>query len=317
LIEDGSPNPAVLGRHRRLLRLADDRGVLTGFALDHRDSFIAALTRAGLGGVDPALAAQLKQALFRALAGAASAVMVDAEIGRPSLNAATIPADVALIMPLEAQGYEQQGDRRLTELMANFTPSTALALGADACKLLVPIRPDIEALATAQYATVREARDRCHAVGLPIVVEPVVYRLSSESEGDYSGQYTDLVIQAAGTIAELGPDLLKLPFPVLAGAGESGEAGGAGAADAGRRLAGTIGATPWVLLGAGVSQETFLWQLGHAGRAGASGFLVGRSIWADCLTRDPARTEALARQLGLPRLQACATLANEVCRPLG
>ncbi len=309
----GSSDVAALGRGHRLRRLADDDGLLLGLALDHRDSFMAALARAGLADADPGQAARLKQSLLRALAGSASAVMVDAEIGWPSLAEATIPARVGLIMPLEAQGYEQQGDERLTALMADFTPSTALALGADACKLLVPIRPDLEALAAAQYATVSAAIGLCHDAGLPIVVEPVVHRLTSEAEHEYAGRYTELSLYAAAAIAMLGPDLLKLPFPIPSQAGQAPDDAAAAAC---RQLAAAAGAVPWVLLGAGVSQETFLWQLGHAGRAGAIGFLVGRSIWTDCLTDDPVRTEALAREMGLPRFEACIALARQACRPL-
>ncbi len=312
MIELGASDLAALGRHHRLERLLDVDGRLMGLALDHRDSFMTALARAGLADVELDLAARLKQGLFRALAGSASAVMVDAEIGWPSLAEATIPARVGRVMPLEAQGYEQQGDERLTELMADFTPSTALTLGADACKLLVPIRPDAEALAAAQYATVAAAVTLCHEAGLPIVVEPVLYRLTSETEDAFAGRYTELSLYAAAAIAVLGPDLLKLPFPVSS---QPGQGPDDAAADACRRLADAAGPVPWTLLGAGASHETFLWQLGHAGRAGAIGFLVGRSIWADCLTDDPVRTEALAREIGLPRFEACVALARQVCRP--
>jgi sulfofructosephosphate aldolase len=301
------------GRRRRLRRLAGPDGLILGLAIDHRATFQVALRNSGLGGLEPSMAGRLKQVLIRVLCTSASAVMVDAEIGLPVLLDGSVPPGVGIVMPLEAQGYEQQGDDRTTELMTNFSPRTALAFGADSCKLLVPIRVDRPAQVEIQLAVVGEAIAQCHAIGMPIVVEPVVFRLEGEDETTYADGYTDLVIQATSQVAALDPDLLKLPFPWLAGRNGLDDRSAAAAC---QRLADVVGPRPWVLLGAGTSIATFLWQLEHAGRASASGFLVGRSIWSDVLAADPGRSEALARSLALPRFMDCVATARRSCRPM-
>jgi tagatose 1,6-diphosphate aldolase len=50
---------------------------------------------------------------------------------------------------------------------------------------------------------------------------------------------------------------------------------------------------PWVILSAGVGYENFRTQVEIACRAGASGYLAGRSIWRDAVsTHDPAARDA-------------------------
>jgi tagatose 1,6-diphosphate aldolase len=44
---------------------------------------------------------------------------------------------------------------------------------------------------------------------------------------------------------------------------------------------------PWVLLSGGASPSDFLRLLTYAYRAGASGYLAGRAIWADAFDRFP------------------------------
>ena len=73
---------------------------------------------------------------------------------------------------------------------------------------------------------------------------------------------------------------------------------------------------PWVLYGAGVAATTFEFQLRVAGEAGASGFLVGRSVWLDALQADPVEAEANAVASALPRFIRFGKVASEVCRPL-
>ena len=68
--------------------------------------------------------------------------------------------------------------------------------------------------------------------------------------------------------------------------------------------------------GAGASASTFEMQLRVAGESGASGFLVGRTIWLDTLRADPAEVEANAVASALPRFIRFGKVASEVCRPL-
>ena len=302
----------AVDRRRRLLRLGGERGIVAGIALDHRDSLRTVLEGHGLGGLADADLRTLKLRLARALAPAATAIMLDEEFGGPALDAGVIPASVGLIMPLEAQGYETAGDGRTTTRLADFGPVAARDRGADACKLLVPYRVDHEPSALHQDALVEATAAECHAAGLPLVVEPVVYRLSAESAVAYAGAYRGLVLAAVARLRPLGMDLLKLPFPVLDLAAD----GGADAVDACRELNVACAGTPWVLLGAGAEPETFLEQVRIAGTAGASGFLAGRGIWAAALGADPDATERIAREVCRPVFERCREMAERVARPL-
>ncbi|MDP9483823.1 MAG: hypothetical protein M3P84_11455, partial [Chloroflexota bacterium] len=223
-----------------------------------------------------------------------------------------VPSWVGLIMPLEAQGYESTGAGRLTTLLDDFSPDRALGYGADACKLLLPYRVDHAESAAHQDALVISTAAACHEVGLPLVIEPTVYRQPTESTEAYSGAYERLVIDAVARLQPLGADVLKLPFPVL----ELSATTEAAAQDACRALAGACADTPWVLLGAGAEVATFVEQIRLAGTAGASGFLAGRGIWGAAIAGAPAETERIARLVCLPALERCREMAEQVAQPL-
>ena len=252
---------ADVGRRRRLLRLGGARGIVAGIAIDHRDSLRAALERRGLSDLSTGELRQLKLRLARALAPAATAIMLDAELGGLALEAGVVPPTVALIMPLEAQGYEESGDERTTSLLPDFSPADALRYGADACKLLVPYRVDDEGSAGRQDAIVRSTASACHEVGLPLVVEPVVFRRSTEPADEHAADYEELVIGAVARLQPLGVDLFKLPFPVPDGSALAESA----ALAACRSLDEACRGTPWVLLGAGADTSTFVDQVRLAG----------------------------------------------------
>ena len=299
-------------RRRRLLRLAGPDGIVAGIAIDHRDSLQKVLSELGIGSASMDQMRHLKLALTRALVPSATALMIDAELGSLVLETGAIPPGVGVIMPLEAQGYEAQGDRRLTTLLEDFSPLDAARSGADACKLLLPYRVDDEIASSHQDALVGATAADCHEQGLPLVLEPVVHRRSDESPVAHAAAYSSLVVDAVARLQPLGADLLKLPFPSLDGVRTEDAATIAACA----ALAAACGGTPWVLLGGGVDLETYLRQIRVAGEAGASGFLVGRGIWGAVLRADPDETGRLAGALARPAFERCRELARDVARPL-
>ena len=306
------PTGAAAARRRQLLRLADPRGIVAGIAIDHRDSLGVALERRGLPRATTAELRTLKLRLARALAPAASAIMLDEELGGLALDEGAVPPSVGLIMPLEGQGYEAAGDGRTTTLMDDFSPADALRRGAAACKLLVPYRVDDESSAGRQDAVVSRAVASCHDLGLPLVLEPLVYRWSTETPAAYAERYTDLVLDAVRRLQPLGADLLKLPFPVR----DEASGGEAAALDTCRGLDEACHGTPWVLLGAGAETPVFVEQIRLAGTAGASGFLAGRGIWGAALTAERGDAERIAATVCRPDLERCRATAERFARPL-
>jgi tagatose-1,6-bisphosphate aldolase len=72
---------------------------------------------------------------------------------------------------------------------------------------------------------------------------------------------------------------------------------------------------PWVLLSGGVDDATFEGQVAVACRAGASGVLVGRSVWAPAATLPPAERDAWLAREGRARLARLADLVDELGVP--
>ena len=72
---------------------------------------------------------------------------------------------------------------------------------------------------------------------------------------------------------------------------------------------------PWVLLSGGVDDETFERQVAAACRAGASGVLVGRSVWAEAATMAPDARDAFLETTGHARLARLAALVDDLGAP--
>ncbi len=294
-----------LGRRRRLHRISAD-GVFALVAVDHRDSLGVAFEARGVAAPEGAAIGALKAEIMAALAPAATGVLIDAEHGAAVLadGAGGAPA---VAMPLEAQGYADAESGRVTSFLPGWGPGAALAAGADACKLLLPFRADHPASAEAQMEVVTAAVAGCHEAGLPLVLEPIVYRLSDEDEAAHADAFPGLVIAGVERLVPLGADIMKVQFP---------RAGDAGAEEEWcRRLDAACGATPWVLLGGGAAYETFAAQVEAACRAGASGYIVGRTAWEGAVTSDPEERRRWLAEVGAPRLRAVRERAAALARP--
>ena len=79
------------GLRRRLLRLGGPDGVMAGIAIDHRDSLRVTLEKRGVSGMTISDMRRLKLALTRVLAPAATALMLDAELGALAFEQAPCP----------------------------------------------------------------------------------------------------------------------------------------------------------------------------------------------------------------------------------
>lgn len=270
-------------------RIADERGIVVGLALDHRDSLRAAAARRGLP-TNAATLSALKAELVQALARDATVVLLDDELGASAIEA--LPKGARLVMPLEEQGYDSVGDGRITTLLPDFPPERARERGAVGCKLLLPYHPAHADAARLQQEVARRAIASCRDAGVGLVLEPIVY----EGEG---AAFALCVIETARSLSRLAPDVLKLQFP--AGSPDEGAAC--------RAITEACADVPWVLLGGGADARTFLAQLGIAMAAGARGFIAGRTIWDAALVSDVAtRRRALAEVCG-PLLRDAASVA--------
>ena len=110
-------------------------------------------------------------------------------------------------------------------------------------------------------------------------------------------------------LTRIGGTVLKAEFPFDAGVTDER------AWDEACRELDAASALPWVLLSGGVDEGTFARQVAVACRAGASGVLVGRSVWAPAATLAPAERDAWLLAEGRARLAALARLADELGTP--
>ena len=275
------------GSERSLEPLMTPEGAFCMLALDHRAALRNAFKRAGVEGVTDAEVLEVKTRIARSLGREASGVLLDpAAVG-------CRPAHAGLLTPLEAQGHEPLDGARVNHL--EFDASDARRLGADGCKLLLWYRADHPASAARQRELLARATDDCHRSGLPLILEPLVYRLEGESEEDYAATFPELVAAAAAELHDC--DLLKLQYP---------------GAEACTRL--TVAAKPlrWALLGGSdVDGETFAGQLETACNAGGSGFIAGRAIWGGVLGLPAAEQERWLERTAQPLFARLVATARQ------
>ena len=288
-------------RARALDQLSSVRGVFAGAAVDHRDSLQVVLAKRGLE-LDRDGVTRLKLRVAAALAPAATLILLDAEYAvAQALAAGAVPGDTGLVVPLEAMGYGDVAKLEVTGFLEGWSPAKARRLGASGAKLLLPYRVDVAEQAVRQEAVVATAVAGCRDAGLALILEPIVYRREGEQTAG-GERFAELVVEGARRLAALGPDVLKLQYP--------GSADGCAALDeaCGRLI-------PWVLLGGGADAGVLEGQIEDACRAGASGFIVGRTLFDPALVPDEAASAAALHAECRPLLERLAATAERLATP--
>jgi tagatose 1,6-diphosphate aldolase len=288
-------------RARALDQLASPRGVIAGAAVDHRDSLQAVLAKRGMQ-LDDAGITELKVRVASALAPAASLILLDAEYSvAQAITAGAVPGSTGIVVPLEAMGYGDVASVSRTQFLEGWSAAKGRRLGASGAKLLLPYRVDDADQAERQDDVVRTAVAACRDAGLALVVEPIVYKREGEEQAG-GGRFGELVVDGARRLARLEPDILKLQYPGSAAACEELDA-----------ACGPL--VPWVLLGGGASEDAIGGQIEDACRAGASGFIVGRTLFDAGLVTDPEESRRALLEHSRPLLERLASLAERLATP--
>lgn len=279
--------------------LRDRTGVIRVLAVDHRDSLRAYLSPSSPDTVDDATLTSIKVDLVRAISPHATGVMLEPEYSIPQvLDAGALAAGVGFVVALEAQGYLADPGAAATSVLDGWSPERALAAGASAAKLLVPYHPD-GPLAGAQEAVAADVVADCRRAGIPVVLEPLFHDLAHPADRER------VVLITVERFSAIGPDLLKLPFPV--------------APEVDRDHAGLVAACervtercsqPWALLSGGGDFEGFAEQLAAAVEGGCSGFMVGRALWGEAARSEPGRRAAVIDDLVVPRWHRLSAIAT-------
>jgi tagatose 1,6-diphosphate aldolase len=72
---------------------------------------------------------------------------------------------------------------------------------------------------------------------------------------------------------------------------------------------------PWALLSGGAAFDLFLKQATAACRAGASGVIAGRAVWAEAVALDGDARDAFVRDVVGPRLERLRAVCRQEARP--
>ena len=271
-----------LGTLRGLDACSSERGTFTVLALDHRQNLRKELRPDDPSSVTEAEMVAFKRAVVRELRGAGTGVLLDPEIGvGPAIADGSLAGGTGLIVALEATGYQGPPVARVSRVLPGWGVAQVKRLGASAAKLLVYYHPDAPNAAD-QERLVAEVAAACREADLALFLEPLSFGLDG---GKLQGEdRRRVVVETAGRLAPLGADILKAEFPYdFAVTDETRWADACAELDAATPV-------PWVLLSGGVDDATFERQVAVACRAGASGVLVGRSVWAEA-----ANTAALGQ----------------------
>lgn len=237
-----------------------------------------------------------KVAATRILTPHASAVLVDKQFAFDTVvQEEAVDPSCGLIAA--ADHFIAGNGEHVTDVVIDedVDPAAVREQGAVAMKLLVIHRPDGDP--QVRIDMVKRFVERCRAAGLVSIIEPVAKAPRDGRDWDWD----TCVIGAARELGDLGADLYKAEMP-LRGQGDEAEIL--------RRCAEitTAVSSPWVILSSGVPADVFPRAVELACRAGASGFLAGRAVWASVIGSDDVERDL--REVSVPRLQRLAEIVD-------
>ncbi len=297
----------LLGTRRGLEATSSARGTFTVLALDHRQNLRKELHPEAPESTTIEEMVDFKRTVVRALAIEATGTLLDPEVGAAQCIAdGSLSGQDGLLVALEATGYEGPATARVSRLLPGWDAEKAKRLGASAAKLLIYYHPDAPNAAV-QERLVEEVAAACRREDLALFVEPLSFGLDGEPVT--GAERRRVVVETARRLTAIGGDVLKAEFPYDRTVSDP-----ALWTEACDELDAASG-LPWVLLSGGVDDSTFEAQVETACRAGASGVLVGRSVWAPAATMPPGDREAWLTTEGATRLRRLAELVEESARP--
>ena len=288
--------------------LADivSNGVFSIIAMDQRNTLRRMFSAVGIEATDADLVTA-KTDVARVLTPLASGILFDPTYGVPAVTGTGALAETCgLLVASEPAERGKFGVEPMTRRDPSLDSQWVLSQGGDANKFFAQLRADRPAplagepdLVEQCLQAVRDVVEDCKQVGVPSVIENLVYPLDGE---DLSGKrLEDAVIEAARALNEIDCDLLKLEYP--------------GSPEGCRRLAEVLD-RPWAVLSAGVPFDDFTKVLKIAfDEGGASGFIAGRSVWRESLPLSGAEREQFLLDVARPRLERLIAVATDRARP--
>lgn len=301
------------GKARGLAATSTADGIFKVLAVDHRDSLRLVIDADDPQGLPAAHITRVKLGLIEQIGVAASAVMLDPEYSvAQAILSRSLPGSVGFLAAVEAQGYLGDPAARTTSLLPGWSVEKAKRVGANAIKLLVLYRPDAGAVTDAQDELVAAVIADCAAHDIPLFLEPLAYAIEpgvTTDSAKFAAQRRRLVIETVRRLGALGPDILKVQFPV----DTLHQSDRAVWADACSELD-EMSPVPWALLSGGDPYELFRDQVRVACAAGASGFLVGRALWGEYVQASIDEQPGIMETIVRPRFAELSAVASQYGR---
>lgn len=298
------------GKIRALQTVSSADGIFKILAIDHRDSLRVVIDPNRPMAVPATQLTEIKLDVIRHVGPHATAVMLE-----PVYSAAqaiithTLSGNVGFLCALEAQGYMGEPSARATTLLDNWSVEKAKRLGASGIKLLVYYHPDEAAASERQRQLIQGVIQECARYDIPLFLEPLFYMIDPAipaNSAEFAAERKRLVIETVRQLGALGPDILKIQFPIDA----EHEPDEAIWLDACQELD-EAAPVPWALLSGGDPYDTFKRQVRVACTAGSSGFMVGRAIWREAVTANASQRPNILQDTVLPRFLELAEIAAE------
>jgi tagatose-1,6-bisphosphate aldolase len=260
--------------------------------------------------VHPADLSAFKEQAIGALGPAASAVLLDPEVGAAQCIAAhALPGHVGLVVSVEASGYLGVTSARESRLQPGWSVAQIKRMGANAVKLLVYYHPDSPTASEMEALVQRVAAD-CVTHDIALILEALTYSIDPKQRRLSARKRRRVVVETARQLVAPGVDAYKAEFPVdVALEQDEGEWAAACA-----ELTDAC-AAPWVLLSASVDFETYLRQVTIACQAGASGVAVGRAVWKEAVGLHGSERKRFLNAVALERMQRISKLCDALAVP--
>lgn len=287
-------------------QICGKNGAIMVIACDQRGGIrkILAKTAEDQARITDTMLGDTKSDVTRYLAANAPCILLDPICAVPRVvDEAALPRDVALLIGLDASGYDTDSDGHfLSRLAPGINARRVRELGGTGGKIMVYLRSDHPKANAHNVAIIKHCIEDFAREDLLLVVEFLTYPMPGEDPAAYKVKFPSLIEGGTRICLDAGSKVLKLPFP--------------GTPEACAAITTMCGTVPWSVLSAGVDHETFIGQVEIAMTNGASGVIAGRALWKDCVSLDRAEQKSLLVNRAVPRLKQIQAILERFPRGL-
>ena len=299
-----------IGKYHRLLKCSSPNRTFSILAIDHRTSLMKALSTGNDKSVNSSTLVEFKKNIVSRVGVEADAILIDPEYGAPHCIASgNFGTESKLIISIEKSGYRGPSNLRHSEILKGWSVKKSERIGADAVKLLVYYHPKSETSFEIESLVLKISK-ACEELDMPLFLEPLTYSLDINEKKLTGNEKRSLVVEVARRLSKLGPDILKMEFPLDISCSEDENVWKEACLELSEACQ-----IPWVLLSAGVDYESYVDQVRIACECGASGIAVGRAIWKEAVSMTKDERETFLSKIAKNRMHDLNMLCSELAKP--